>query len=445
MSLAITNPLFIWLLPVALLPLVFHLYYRLRRKPVKFPSFMFFLMIDRRFSAKRRIREYLLLLARMLFIALLLLALSGIVATGTKSEGTRHSMAIVIDNSSSMGMEAISGGRSNFELAIETAGKIVAAMGGGDRAALILTVEDPAASLPAGCTDDKNLLKASLDNLALTEAQGNIPAALNKALATLEKTHADRFEIHVLSDMQQHEWQASAPIALDSLSTNFHLTVHRMPVKAPERGNAAIASMCFLEPRFIVNRASVLEITLFNNSLHDAQFQLDIRDSSGSARSETITLQAGAESVVHHNIVPKLNGLHWAAAQIEGDSFAGDNKAFIAFNCSGVRKVLLCGDVKDFGVLPLAIAPAPDGALSGMVNVFCPPESIKTAMQDDKPLFIALAWQSIPALDEQSVSALKAFVSDGGSMLVLPSSVSPESAGNVPQWLGAKPGRPLMT
>ena len=80
MTFLLANPLFIWLLPAAGLPILFHLFFKLKKRPRVFPTLMFFEQIDPQLSARRQIRHWLVLLLRTLFLLFLLLALA---ITGT--------------------------------------------------------------------------------------------------------------------------------------------------------------------------------------------------------------------------------------------------------------------------------------------------------------------------------------------------------------------------
>ena len=93
-------PIFAWLLPLALLPVAFHLFFRIRKQPRAFPSLLFFQSADPRLSARRKLREWLALLLRTLALAALLLALARPVRQGWGG-GDAHLVA-VIDNSASM-------------------------------------------------------------------------------------------------------------------------------------------------------------------------------------------------------------------------------------------------------------------------------------------------------------------------------------------------------
>jgi hypothetical protein len=95
------NPLFISLLPLAALPVLFHLFFRLKRRPRPFPTLMFFHRLDPKLNARRRLREWLILLLRALLIIFLLLALARPVWLGHGGGGDVAAV-LLIDNSGSM-------------------------------------------------------------------------------------------------------------------------------------------------------------------------------------------------------------------------------------------------------------------------------------------------------------------------------------------------------
>src|SRR3984885_3094126 len=105
MPLVLSHPTAFWLLPAVALPIIFHLFFRLRRQVREFPSLMFFLRIDPRLSAKRKIHEWLVLLLRCLFIALLIFALARPLL-GLKGASGNVARLVLIDNSGSMAAPA---------------------------------------------------------------------------------------------------------------------------------------------------------------------------------------------------------------------------------------------------------------------------------------------------------------------------------------------------
>src|ERR1700677_383914 len=101
MPFLLAHPVAAWLFPAVALPILFHLFFRLRRQVREFPSLMFFLRIDPRLSAKRKIHEWLILLLRCLFLLLLILALARPLI-GIRGASGNVARLVLIDNSGSM-------------------------------------------------------------------------------------------------------------------------------------------------------------------------------------------------------------------------------------------------------------------------------------------------------------------------------------------------------
>ena len=133
------SSMFLWMLPLAALPILFHLFLRVRKQTRPFPSLMFFLQAEPRLSARKRIREWIALLLRIIVILAILLALSRLLWLG-HSGGGAISQIILIDNSGSMGGMAPDG-RSKLANALDAASGLM-------RVKVI--VENPAGVIRAG-------------------------------------------------------------------------------------------------------------------------------------------------------------------------------------------------------------------------------------------------------------------------------------------------------
>src|SRR5471030_2167807 len=130
----LAHPAAAWLAPAIILPIVFHLFFRMRRQVMDFPALLFFQRIDPRLSAKRKIHEWLILLLRCLFLALLILALARPLL-GLKGSGGNVARLVLIDNSGSMAAPA-GAGISKLTLAARATGKLIAASRPGDTVAV---------------------------------------------------------------------------------------------------------------------------------------------------------------------------------------------------------------------------------------------------------------------------------------------------------------------
>ena len=138
-------PIFLYLLPLAGLPIVFHLILKQKKRTVVFSTLMFFRRTDPRLNSHRKIRQWLLLLMRMLLIAFILLALSRPEFVSSIGLGGKISVVAIVDNSASMSEpSSYDADKSKLECAAEGARKLISAMESSSRAAVVLLVDEPA-------------------------------------------------------------------------------------------------------------------------------------------------------------------------------------------------------------------------------------------------------------------------------------------------------------
>ena len=105
------NPLFLFGLAAAAVPILIHLFTRKRPREMAFPSLEFLAEVNRSEIRRLRLRQWLLLLLRTLAIAALALAMSRPALKGTAGLGRGGSTTVValVDQSGSMGAVAAGG------------------------------------------------------------------------------------------------------------------------------------------------------------------------------------------------------------------------------------------------------------------------------------------------------------------------------------------------
>ncbi len=402
MEWAITNSLFTWLLPLASLPIIFHLFFKLKKKSRVFPTLMLFVEIDPKLSARRQIRQWIVLLLRVLFILLLMLALARptwLIGGG----GGNVAVVLVIDNSGSM--------QAKLRTAIEAAHALVSNLRAGDLAGITMLVDDPAVTLPEGLSADKAQVMTALDRLVETEATGEPGRALGKAFAMLEGASATRFEVHLFTDLQETEWnKAAADLRKPRAGTS--LAIHRFPTATETQPNVAVTGTELPRQRLLVGRQTPVGVSLANFSALDADVRLNWADDAGNKGTLDVAAPKQSEKTVPLLTTPAAPGFHWLNVWLEGDSFEPDNKTGIGFVSADKAPVLFVGDVSQFGFLPLALSPAAEGALSGLVPVF----SLTGELPNPKPALVVVS--------ANRAAAFQKYVADGGNLLVLPATAS---------------------
>lgn len=427
-------PILLYLLPLAGLPIVFHLILKQKKRTMVFSTLMFFHQVDPKLNTRRQIREWLLLLLRVLMIALVLLALSRPTLRSAVGQGGKLSLVAIIDNSGSMTAASDQSDLTKLECAKEGTRRLLLSLEQGTEAALVLTVEDLAVGVPKTLTADRDELLKYLDQIAPTEATGDAQRALAQAFELLRSTAARGGAVHVFSDLQQIEWGENAK-RFDAKDGLVHTYLHRIGTSPQPRANVAVTAVVLPEQRILIGQPYEVGLSLRNNSDLTADVRVNCVNSQGERSTQNLSLQKQQIATVRLPTTMNEQGYHWLKAWVEGDGFAADNTAGTGLFCEGMGTVLLAGEPRQFGMLPMALCPSGGGQLTGLVTRFSP--SVQFG-QEGVPVLVVTTWGGLAAAGPNPTELLK-YVEDGGNLLVVPS-LSPgsdASATQAPAWLGA--------
>lgn len=431
-------PIFLYLLPLASLPVVFHLIMKQKKRTVVFSTLMFFHRTDPKLNSHRKIRQWLLLLMRILLIAFILLALSRPEFVTSMGLGGKVSVVAIIDNSASMSEGSkYDADKSKLEFAREGARKLLLAMESDSKAAVVVSVDDPSIEVVSSLTSDTDLLLESLDKIRPTAATSNASYALSHAFDLLRESTTGGGAVHVFSDMQRNEWardlgdvQASGP----PITVYFH----KVESAKREGANVAISAVQFPEEKVLPKHPYTIGVVLQNNSDTTANVRVNSIDNQDQKNTENVLLEQGRAVTLAVKTTPDETGYHWIKAWIEGDGFSADNEACIGIYCEETATVLFGGGPEDFGVLPVALSPSGQGQFTGMVVKFSSPEQLNKSAASEKPILIVTTWAGMESILADAVW-MRAYVENGGNLLVVPS-VSPgrmTGSGGNSDWLGA--------
>ena len=207
---------FLAALPLAVAPLVLHLFDRRRNVAIDWGAMQFLQEAATRRTRARRLQHWLLLALRVLAVVALVLALSRpLVHSGWLASQDRQEVIIVIDNSLSTQqrgqMTAKSEQKTVFDELLARAAKTVAELQPGSAVRVLTTSPYPAwvtpASLRVHATSRPELLEL-LEGLRPTQGTSDLPAALLKAVqSNLEDKRLAGRRIILLSDGQHSDWR----------------------------------------------------------------------------------------------------------------------------------------------------------------------------------------------------------------------------------------------
>jgi hypothetical protein len=407
----------IWLLPAVALPIIFHLFFRLRRQHREFPSLMFFLRIDPRLSAKRKIHEWLVLFLRCLFIALLILALARPLI-GMKGGGEHVARLVLIDNSGSMAAPTTAG-ISKLTLAGRATEKLIDALRPGDSLSVQLMIPDPTVTLPPGFDTAPAILRDAVGKLTPSDGAASVAKAIRLALATLDTAKQPARELDIITDLQRSNWSRGDMNAA-AQAPNCRVIVHRIESAPVTGGSVSVAPMEMSQRALPAGRVTPLRVALQNHGPGAAHVRLNSTDDSGKNLSREMDVSPNASAPVTLTFSFADPGFHWAQIWVEGDAAPTASHAALGFWCTDVRKVLFVGGKNDFGAMPYAVSPGGNPDLSGIATVFITEDALAESLAA-KPLAVVINWENWPQADAGS-HALQDYVREGGTLFLVPAS-----------------------
>ncbi len=207
------NPLFLFGLLAASIPILIHLFTRRRPREVRFPSLEFLTEVNQSEIRRLRLKQWLLLLLRTLAVACLALALARPALRGSASgrSGAASTVVVLFDVSGSMGARDARGA-SLVDGARRVAEDLLAALGPADELLLVPYDETPRPVTPAPSSAVARL-RGALQALAPTARRTDHVRALEAAARALGESHALNRELFWLSDFQRAGFGTAPPAA----------------------------------------------------------------------------------------------------------------------------------------------------------------------------------------------------------------------------------------
>ncbi|HVY55332.1 MAG TPA: BatA domain-containing protein [Thermodesulfobacteriota bacterium] len=200
MNFSFLNPLFLIGLAAVALPVIAHLISRKSGVTKRFPAVRFLIASQGDASARSRLKDLLLLLLRAALIALLVLVFAkpALFTYAPAGASDPKSLAIVVDNSFSMGYG------DNFRRAKEKAADLIDAIPDGSFGIVAPLVSPEGGKLSPSA--DKQSLRDELREIKISASFTNNEKRLEEALNALGGGAEGAKEVVFVTDMQKNGW-----------------------------------------------------------------------------------------------------------------------------------------------------------------------------------------------------------------------------------------------
>ena len=409
------NPLVLFGLAAAALPLLIHLFNLRQPQQVDFSSLQFLKELEERTMQRVRVKQWLLLALRMLAIACLVLAFARPTLTGQMA-GTvgqaSTSWGVVIDNSLSMTMRDGQGGY--LDQAKTLAADVLAAAEPDDEVFLFSTSQPDAADPPYRTI---SAAQQAVDDLDAEPGTSSLARSIAQAADALdEATHPNR-QLYVFSDLQQST-------LVDSIATDLpeDVGVTLVPVGERTHDNVAVTEVEVASRIVEAGQPVDIEATLVNYGTDPLEdYVASVYLAGDRVAQSTATLEPGLETTVTFTATPPAEHTGWldGTVEVEESAFEHDDARHFTLQVPEQRDVLIVrGDGQQTRYLELALS---SGLTDG--DVVFQTETIEAGQLAATSLgsYEAVVLAGPDQLSSGEIGDLQRYVDEGGGIFFFPS------------------------
>lgn len=399
MNMQFVHPEVLWALLGLSIPIIIHLFHFRRFKKVYFTNVRFLKEIKEEKSARRQIRNFLVLLMRLLAYSFLVFAFAQpFISDNKTAKKGQSNVSIFIDNSFSM--MAASEDIPLLDKAKKKAEEIISAYGPEDEFQ-ILTHEMKSSQLR--WLDKDNTIE-TIDDIELNPEVTTLETVINRQ----RESRPDRGNhiVYVISDFQKST--SALPEISDSL-TEFNF----IPLQAVKENNISIDSVWFESVVPALNQNNSLYVKISN---HGEDLIEDLRMSlvhNGQTRPEgTIDIPAKSSTVDTVNILLSKAGWQNLEVRIEDYPVRFDDSYFLTLNVKTKVNVLSISNQNSFRYI--------DAVFRSLNHFDLDNVNVNSIQYDDLENYDLIILTGLTNISSGLSAELKSYVINGGNVMLFP-------------------------
>lgn len=388
------------------IPVLIHLFNLRKYKRIDFPDTRFLRNIQLSTKRQSKIRNWRLLLLRMLFLASLILAFSQ-PFWGSKKEQDKNSIAaIYIDNSYSMTM---SDGQENLlQIAKRKARQLIEASDNNARFVLITN-------------DKKSAVRPLLKNEALQALQDIKPVAQAMSVAQLMNSlnagvlneKNENWNLYCFTDLQQNAFLK----ANDKINVPHLNAIYMYPLQAKKTANLYIDTAYFLSPNLDTRQPNPLVVKVKKSGAGDdktSNLQISIGNQVRAVSS--IDLNGGTDWSDTISLQLSSKGWQDITLALQDQPLSFDDTFRIAARTAPEMSVLV--------VTENSISPFLQTALRTYEGFKVQQENVANVQKDTWQQYGLIVLQNINTISPGLQDAVKAALQRGQNILLFPGAIT---------------------
>ncbi len=437
------NPIMLWGLLAASIPILIHLLNRRRHRVIDWGAMQFLLASHTSRNRRVLLEEILVLAVRTAMLAALALGLARLFIQNPYFAGSGASaqaVAIVVDTSLSMSREV--GGMTVLQRGVAAARQLIDTLSSADTVTVLFasaTVE-PVTDRPVYATDEgKAALQAQLAGIEPTAASVDMVRAIDTANLALADQVNPVKQIVVITDGQQYGWHLDEPrrwqFLAESLPTDEtarpRITVLRLESPDESLVNLAVTSITLDRPIVGTDRPVRITATVTNTGQAASPARtvhVDVGERRLGSR-EVLALPPGAsESLTLTHQFKTSGSVVITATLAGGDPIPLDDSQSLAVQVAQSLPVLLIDGApspeplgSETAYLTAALAPTHRNR-DAPVDYLVAARVVEVPDTDriDLSKFRAVVLANVRYVPDALLTRLRDFVEQGGGLLITP-------------------------
>ncbi len=403
LSMSFLFPDLLWGLLALAIPIVIHLFNFRKTQRIIFSNTRFIHQIKQATTTKNKIKHWLVLATRLLFIIALVVAFAGPVLKNDE-KGAADIVSIYIDNSRSMESRT-DGDLQAVDVAVQHALQIIDDYPVGAQFEIITNDFLPEANFLLNKRDAREAIEA----VALSGNSRNLSAVYNRQRLILEQNNVDFTDVFWIGDYQMNQYDLTN-VALD---TSFNHNIVQIPVQ--ERSNVFVDTVYVQRSGAANLESNKLLVALGVSGGSGAEVFVEIisGDRQLSALSTEIVPQQNNEVTFD---IPASDFTDDLIIRVDDGALTFDNEFYISNQASGKIKVFHIQGASPVQEIPQVF---------GNQQLF-DYEGIAASQYDGSGLDQAdlIIWDGLEALPAQLVSGIEALRQANVTMLFIPSATT---------------------
>lgn len=394
-------PAFLWALATVSIPVIIHLFNFRKTRRIYFSTNRFLRHVQEATTARRKLKHYLILASRILFLILLVLAFAQPIIPASEEFLPSRNISIYLDNSLSMSVPV---------------GEKVSALDAGIGYVKSVTGVFPPDTRYRLLTNDfapfSNSYKTKSELIDLLTQVRLSPVSrsfseVNDRIKNLSRGETPG-EVFWISDFQQSTLGLINPTAYDTAQRS-----HLIPLTYQSNTNIFIDS-AYLENPFVVGgEKNTLHVRMRNDGGKPVE-QLLVKLSVNGIQTGTASVNIAAKGVAESSfdLTTGLNGVSRAVISFNDYPVSFDNEFYLALNFSEKIRVL---EIKDQNLI------TPVERVFGNKQVFVfrsfTAGNFNYSLLEEADLVVV---NGIDRFDVSFSTALRSYADEGGALFIIP-------------------------